>query len=149
MRKLIAVLVALTFVVALGGCSDDDDPDESKESTTTVEETTTTTETPALDPDEIDTTASPYCATWAEIRAAGGPASNDAETIKKHYGDLIPTVEKLLGQAPSKIKQSVQVALDSTRTVAASGSPDDYQRPEVQDAQRKLSDYAAANCKKK
>lgn len=147
MRKLIAVLVALTFLVALGGCSDDDDPDESKESTTTVEETTTTTETPALDPDEIDTTASPYCATWAEIRGAGAPGTG-VEAIKEHYGDLIPTVEKLLGQAPSKIKQSVQVALDATRTVAASGSLDDYQRSEVQDAQRKLSDYAAANCKK-
>ena len=149
MRKLIAVLAALTFVVALGGCSDDDDSDESQESTTTVEETTTTTETPALDPDEIDTTASPYCATWAEIRAAGGPPTNDAEAVKKHYGALIPTVEKLLTQASGDIKSSVQVALDSTKSVAASGSLADYQRPEVQDAQRKLSDYAAASCKKK
>lgn len=149
MRKLIVVVAALAFTVALVGCSDDDDSsDDASKKTTTTADRTATTETPALAPEDIDTEASPYCATWAEIRTAGGPASQDAETVKKHYGDLIPTVEKLLGQAPSKIKQSVQVALDATRTVAASGSLDDYQRSEVQDAQRKLSDYAAANCKK-
>jgi hypothetical protein len=147
MRKMIAVLAALTFMVALAGCSDDDDSAENASDKEPA--TTTTTETPALDPKDIDTEASPYCATWAEIRTAGGPASQDAETVKKHYGDLIPTVEKLLKEAPGEIKSSVQVALDSTKSVAASGSLADYQRPEVQEAQRKLSDYAAANCKKK
>lgn len=150
-RRLLPVAALVSTLVLVGagcGSSDNDKESSSKSTTTTTAKVTTTTETPALDPKDVNTKASPYCATWAEILTAGAPPSNDAGTVKKHYSDLIPTVEKLLSQAPSELESSVQVALDSTRKVAASGSLSDFQRPEVQAAQRKLSDYAAARCKK-
>lgn len=155
MRKISLLIVALLLALAAFGCSSDDDGDDAatrrSTSTSTTEAAngaTSTTETPALDPDEVNTSASPYCATWGEIRTAGGPPSQDAAAVKKHYGDLLPTVEKLLSQAPSSVKSAVRVALESTQKVAKSGNLQDFQTPEVQSAQRSLSDYAAKSCAK-
>jgi hypothetical protein len=151
MRNLRVLFVALLVVSLTAACSSGGSSGVAKKTTTTTEApgSTTTTETPALDPDQIDTNASPYCATWAEIRGAGAPKTQDADAVKAHYAKLIPTVEKLLGQATSDIKPAVQVALDATRKVVASGSLDAFQGPGVQDAQRKLTDYSVAHCAKK
>jgi hypothetical protein len=146
MRKLIALIAALAFTFALVGCSDDDDSE--KDASDKKPSTTTTTETPALDPEDIDSEASPYCATWADIRGAGPLPSNDAEAVKKYYAQLVPKAEKLLTQAPSVIKASVEVALEATRKAASSGSLEDFDGEKVKDAQRKLADYAVANCQK-
>jgi hypothetical protein len=151
MRKLVVLFVALVLVGSTGCSSGSSSSSAAKKATTTTTKpvTTTTTETPALTPAQIDTKASPYCATWAEIRGAGTLKAQDADTVKAYYSKLVPIVEKLLGQATSEIKASVQVALDATQKVAASGSLQDFQAPGVQDAQRKLTDYSVAHCAKK
>ena len=146
-RRWTALALALTL--ALAGCGDDDD-DAQATSTTSDGETTTTT-IASLDADEIDASASPYCAAWAEIRGAGSPeltgeTEADDERRKEYYTELLPLVENLREEAPDDIADAVEVALDATRQVAEDGDFAPFETAEAMDAQQQLAAYAQEHC---
>src|SRR5687768_5422011 len=105
MRKLLPGLVVVAVAMGVVGCSDDDDgPDAAPSGTVS-----TSTTVHVLSADEIDP-STPYCATWKEIRSAGGPqteglSDEDAAARRKHYyGSLVPLVERLLTQSTGDIR---------------------------------------------
>lgn len=150
MRRLAPlVLIALIALVSTG-CSDDDDTDEGAAPSGSI---VTTTTVRVLAADEIDD-ATPYCATWKEIRASGGPRTqglSEEERVarrKAYYGSLLPLVERLLTQATDDIRPEVQRALDNTRDAATTGSFDSFGTPESKQGTQLLAQYALENCAK-
>lgn len=156
MRKLALVLLAATL--AFTGCSSDDGDDaEAADTTTSVpaeNQITTETTIRALKPEEIDTTRSPYCATWADIRSAGGPQTQGLDEAaatarrKEYYGSLLPKVEQLLTQAPDDIRSAVEIARDATRATSETGSFDPFRTEEAKESASDLAQYALDNCAK-
>lgn len=155
MRKLSLLAACLLTIAPLSACSSDSGKDEdaaSKRSTTTTSAAPSTSSTvEVLDAGEVDSGASDYCATWADIRSAAGDeslATASADRIKAHYAKLVPLTERLLAQATAKLKGDVQKALDATRAAARSGSTASFNTPEMQAVGDHLGQYAADNCKK-
>lgn len=150
MRKLVVLLLCCTVLVV--ACSDDDgeaSPPTAPSGTITTEPTV-----PALDPEEIDVTRSPYCATWAEIRSQGGPRTegmDEAAAVarrQEYYGSLLPIVDRLLEQSEEEIRDAVQVARNATSEVATTGAFDPFRTPEAKASTKELAQYAIDNCRK-
>jgi hypothetical protein len=145
-------ILALLLVTALAaGCGDDGDDDPSEASPAGAVSTSTTVR--VLAADEIDA-STPYCATWREIRAAGGTDTEgltDEQAVarrKEYYGALLPIVERLLSQASEEIRPEVQRALDNTRDAAATGSFESFRTPASKRGTQALAQYALDNCAK-
>jgi hypothetical protein len=156
LRNLLPLL--LLVAVAVAGCGGGSDDDAATGPTFTAPpkqvQTTETTVRP-LAADEIDTTASPYCATWAEIRSAGGPQTQGMDEVaatarrKTNYGQLLPTVERLLEQAPDEIEDAVQTARDQTQESATTGSFEPFRTPKAKKVAAQLAQYALDHCAKR
>jgi hypothetical protein len=153
---LLPVLLAAVVLTGCGG-GGSDEPDASGPTftvSTTTPSMSTETTVRSLSADEIDTSASPYCATWAEIRGAGGPKTQGldeaaaAERRKTYYGQLLPTVERLLEQAPDEIEDAVQAARDQTQESATTGSFDPFRTPAAKQVAARLAQYALDHCAK-
>lgn len=151
-RRFVALL--LLPLLLLAACSDgDDDGDDATASSTTTSSTSSTSTTIAtLDADEVDADASPYCATWAEIRELGGPPLDGATEEeraadrKAHYAKLVPLAERLAEQADDEIAESVEFALAQVREVAETGSDEPFSRKGAQQHQQRLAAYAQEHC---
>ena len=155
MRRSLATTVALVAVLGLAGCSSSGSDATAKTSTTTsapTKQSTTTIE--VLEAKDIDVNASPYCADWAQIRAVPYPKTTTRADLpddarKAFYVKLTPLVEKLLADAPSSLKVTVQKALDQTHEAAKEGNVATFAAPEAQDTSKTLASYALKNCKRK
>ena len=126
MRSVLRGSVALLLVLGVAACSSGSDQSTSKKTTTTTSTTTTTIKT--LQANEVDAKASPYCATWAEIRNVGGPpltgdAKKDTEAAKadiakaleqrRDYADaifLLSQIQIAEGDVSSAVKSVEAVA---------------------------------------
>jgi hypothetical protein len=152
MRSLLRSAVALLLLLGVVACSGSDSKDEaSSKKTTTTTSTTTTIKT--LDAKEVDAKASPYCATWADIRALGaapltGDAEKDTAARKAHYAKIVPLAEKLVAAADADIKADAQYALDQVREIARTGSDAAAQKPGASEKQQELAQYALDHCAK-
>ena len=151
MRKLLPVVLCSVLLVV--GCGGDDDDDEATSPTSSPGTITTESTIPALDPDEIDATKSPYCATWAEIRSQGGPRTegmDDAAAAarrKEYYGTLLPIVDRLLEQSDDEIRDAVRVAREAASGAATTGSFEPFRTEEAKASAKRLAEYALDNCR--
>lgn len=151
MRSLLRGCLALTLTLGLVACSDSGDDDVAEETTTTT--TSTSTTIPPLAPEEIDTDASPYCATWAELRgvqppAYSGNAEGDAVLRREHYAQLLPIAERLVEQAEPEIRSAAELALAQVREVAETGAVAPFTTEEAAERQQELAAYARDHCGK-
>ncbi|MCU1374798.1 MAG: hypothetical protein JWO68_2084 [Actinomycetia bacterium] len=148
MRFLLRCSVALLLLLGVA-CSSG--AKESAADKTTTSTTTTTIKT--LKGDEVDVKASPYCATWAEIRTLGGPKltgdeAKDIEARKAHYAKLVPLAENLVSQAEASIKPAAQGALAQVRQVAKDGTDAPFIAKGATAMQQELAQYALDHCAK-
>jgi hypothetical protein len=152
MRKALvtSALVPLLLLGAACGGSDGKDAKDSKDRSSTTSTTSTTT---ALAPDQVDASASPYCADWKELRSAEdivstGNKAKDDELRRQHYTELLPTVEKLAADADAEIKPAVEQTLVIIRKVAETGDPEPFNTDASHQIQRQLAAYAVEHCAK-
>jgi hypothetical protein len=138
------------LLVAAVACSGGSDGGKEKDAASS---TTSTTEAQPLSADDVDASASPYCAVWAEIRKAGGVTltgdeAKDSTNLKEHYTALVPTAEDLVAKAPAEIAEAARGALAQVKDVAESGSPAGFAAHGGSQVPKQLTAYAAAHCAK-
>ncbi|MCU1486249.1 MAG: hypothetical protein JWN67_2995 [Actinomycetia bacterium] len=146
LRRSSALLLPVLLVAAVA-CSDGG---KEKDAAAT---TTSTAEAQPLGADQVDASASPYCAVWAEIRKAGGVTltgdeAKDSTNLKEHYTALVPTAEDLVAKAPDEIVEAAKAALAQVKDVAESGSPAGFAAHGGSQVPKQLTAYAAAHCAK-
>jgi hypothetical protein len=155
MRTIGALLLTALLLAGCSSGSDDTSPADSDRTSTTDTHTTVSITTeptlPSLAPEEIDVSASPYCAQWAEVRRLAGNDISDLDQagVRAYYAKLVPVVEKLLSTAPTDLRPSVQIALTATQAAAQSGANEEFGTDPSIEAQKKLLTYAYDHCRKR
>lgn len=153
MRKTLAPLVVLATVLLATACSGSDSKagKDAAASSTTAPTTSKSTTTTAMAVEDIDATASSYCADWKAIRSKAAPTltgdtTKDDATRRDHYRALLPTVEKLVADADPAIKPATQKALAVVRKAAETGSLSVFETDESRATQQQMADYAEQHC---
>ena|SRR5437879_1706545 len=143
LRRLLVLAALVPLLVVAGACS------SSKKSSDPSEVTTTTIKRPAKD----DPAMVEYCRAWRSIADLGpanlnGDAATIAQSLREHYGKVIPLATQAAQMAPAEIRSSVEQSVAVMKQVVQDGNTNAFHVPANTDNNDKVSVFSQRHCAK-